>query len=171
VPNDRRREDGFSVSDDPSLLDIDVIHGFLTNSYWAREIPRAIVERSVANSLSFGVYAPGPTAATNGPLVGFGRVMSDRATFAYLADVFILEPYRGLGLSKFLMESIIAHPELQGLRSWMLLTGDAHGLYEKFGFARATIPERIMQRRPPVTYGRNAANSADSEGNNGNPNR
>jgi N-acetylglutamate synthase-like GNAT family acetyltransferase len=117
----------FLISTDRSKLDVDVIHKFLTRSYWATGIPRATVARSIENSLCFGVY-------DNSNQIGFARVISDFATYAYVADVFILEPYRERGLGKELMASIMAHPELQGLRRWSLGTRDAQGLYAQFGF-------------------------------------
>jgi N-acetylglutamate synthase-like GNAT family acetyltransferase len=117
----------FLISTDRAKLDLDVIHKFLTRSYWAAGIGRATVARSIENSLCFGVY-------DNSNQIGFARVISDFATYAYVADVFILEPYRERGLAKELMASIMAHPELQGLRRWSLGTRDAQGLYAQFGF-------------------------------------
>src|SRR6185369_16005467 len=111
--------DGFMISDDKTKLQPDVIHHFLRNSYWAKDIPLEVVKRSIENSVCFGVYS-------GNKQVGFARVVSDLATFAYLADVFILEEYRGKGLSKRLMEYIMEYPQLQGLRRWMLATRDAH---------------------------------------------
>lgn len=140
--------DGFTISADRSKLDLDVIHGFLSTSYWSSGIPREVVERGVRNSLCFGVYDPA------GRQVGFARVISDFASFAYLADVFILEPHRGKGLSKRLMEHIVAHPDLQGLRRWMLATRDAQSLYARFGFTPLHAPERFMQRWDPDVYAR-----------------
>jgi GNAT superfamily N-acetyltransferase len=109
-----------------------------------------VVERSIANSLSFGVYAAG--AETAHEQVGFARVTTDRATSAYLQDIFILPNYRGLGLSRKLMEAILAHPELQGLRRWILATADAHKLYEKFGFSSLSTPDRFMELYNPNVY-------------------
>ncbi len=127
------------ISTDKSKLDIPLIHNFLSKeSYWAKNIPIELVKKSVANSLCFGVYL-------DGRQIGFARVMSDCATFAYIADVFILAPYRGKGISKKLMEFIKEHPELQGLRRWMLATADAHGLYKQFGFTGLALPERFME--------------------------
>jgi GNAT superfamily N-acetyltransferase len=111
----------FRISTDPALLNIDVIHQFLSHSYWAENIPVEIVKKSIAGSICFGVYH-------HELQIGFARVVTDKATFAYLADVFIDEKFRGLGLSKWLMETIISHHELAGLRRWMLGTRDAHGL-------------------------------------------
>jgi GNAT superfamily N-acetyltransferase len=134
----------FEISTDPARIDGNAVHAFLTNSYWAQGIPLETVRRSIANSLCFGIYHAGRQ-------VGFARVISDRATFAYLADVFVLESYRGRGLSRWLMECIMGHPDLQGLRRWMLATRDAHGLYRKYGFASIKSPERWMElHRPKV---------------------
>jgi GNAT superfamily N-acetyltransferase len=136
----------FVVSTDPARLDLKVIHGFLTNSYWAKGIPRSTVERSIEHSLCFGIYDG------TGAQVGFARVVSDFATVAYLGDIFVLQTYRGRGLSKFLMECIIRHPALQGLRRWILLTRDAHGLYKKFGFMPLKSGERYMELHRPDVY-------------------
>jgi GNAT superfamily N-acetyltransferase len=137
----------FEVSTDPAKIDIAVVHGFLSNSYWAKGIPEKVVRQSIDNSTCFGVYK-------NGEQVGFARIITDRATFSYVADVFILEPYRGNGLSKWMMECILQHPELQGLRRWALVTADAHGLYEQFGFTRLRTPERWMEMHCPGVYER-----------------
>jgi len=136
---------GVTISDDPARLDHAVIHGYLGRSYWAAGIPREIVDRSITNSLCFGVYQ-------GGRQVGFARVVTDQATFAWLADVFILEEHRGHGLSKQLMAAILAHPKLQGLRRFMLATLDAHRLYEPFGFNVTRTPERIMEIHRPDLY-------------------
>ncbi|MEO8289167.1 MAG: GNAT family N-acetyltransferase [Chloroflexota bacterium] len=141
------RKDGYVISTDPARLDLDVVHGYLAQSYWAENIPRAIVEKSVEHSLCFGVYEE-----ASGVQVGLARVVSDYATFAYLADVFILEDYRGRGLSKWLMECILSHPELQLPRSFLLATRDAHGLYSRFGFAPLDAPEKYMLRRNERVY-------------------
>lgn len=141
----------FLISTDKSKLQIDVIHNYLANySYWAKGIPVEIVERSILNSIAFGVYFQDEEALKQ---VGFCRVTSDLATFAYLADVFILEEYRGDGLSKFLMETVLQHPDLQGLRRWVLATADAHGLYAKYGFTPLDKPENFMQIRLQNPYG------------------
>ena len=135
----------FTVTCDPAKLDHAVIVEFLASSYWARGIPPATVEKALAHSLCF--------ALLNGDRqIGLARVISDHATFAYLADVFVLPEYRGKGLSKWLVECIISHPELQGLRRWMLATLDAHGLYEKFGFTPLKRPEMFMERHNPHVY-------------------
>ena len=133
------RRGEFVISTDRARLDLDAIHGFLTNCYWAKGIPRNAVERSIKHSLCFGIYDG------TGAQVGFARVISDFATIAYLGDVFVLESHRGRGLSKWMMECITQHPLLQGLRRWILLTRDAHGLYEKFGFTPLKAPERYME--------------------------
>ena len=130
--------DGFVISTDRERLDRPAIHAFLRNSYWAKEIPREVVDRSIENALCFGVYE-------GSKQVGFARVISDLATFAYLGDVFIVESHRGRGLSKWLMEVIRGHPDLQGLRRWSLATRDAHSLYERFGFHRPANPDRLME--------------------------
>lgn len=141
----------YSLSTDRSRLDLPAIHAYLSQeSYWSKGIPYEIVARAIQNSLCFGVYK-GQTQ------VGFARVISDYTTFAYLCDVFILEPYRGQGLGKWLVASILEHPSLQGLRNFMLFTWDAHGLYARFGFAPPAHPERIMTRADPDIYRRPAA--------------
>lgn len=127
----------FSISTDKSKIDLATIHNFLKSSYWAENISIAIVEKSINNSLCFGIYE-------GEKQVGFARVITDYATFAYLADVFILEPYRGQGLGKWLVKTILKHPELQGLKKWLLVTKDAHELYRQYGFQNLTIPERYM---------------------------
>jgi GNAT superfamily N-acetyltransferase len=132
------QRDGFTISTDRSKLDRKAIHDFLAGSYWAKGIPRDVVDRSIDNALCFGLYE-------NGRQVGFARVITDSATFAYLADVFVLESHRGRGLATWLMNTILAHPSLQGLRRWMLVTRDAHPLYRKVGFAALANPERIME--------------------------
>jgi GNAT superfamily N-acetyltransferase len=144
----------YLISEDPSKLDLDLIHKFLSeHSYWAGGIPRDVVARSIANSLCFGVYALGSANPdSDWRQVGFARVTTDRATFAYLGDVFILPEHRGQGLSKRLMGAILAHPDLQGLRRWMLATADAHELYCRFGFAALSQPDRFMQRHDPDVY-------------------
>jgi GNAT superfamily N-acetyltransferase len=135
----------FVISTDNERLDLDLVHGFLTECYWARGIPREVVDRSIENSLCFGVYR-------DGKQVGFARVISDSATYAYIGDVFVLESYRGRGLGKWLMECIMQHPELQGLRRWGLVTQDAHGLYSPFGFTLLKTPERYMELLDPEVY-------------------
>jgi GNAT superfamily N-acetyltransferase len=134
--------DGFTVSTDPARLDIDLIHRILsTDSYWAEGRPYDTTVRAFAGSMPFGVYASDDT------LVGWARVITDRATFAYLADVWVMETHRGQGLSKFLVGAIFEHPDLQDLRRWTLFTRDAHGLYEQFGFTVIAEPQKAMERR------------------------
>nr|WP_294790366.1 GNAT family N-acetyltransferase [uncultured Mucilaginibacter sp.] len=130
---------GFTISTDNNLLDLGLIHNYLDkDSYWANGIPFDKLERSIKNSLCFGVYFEGKQ-------IGFARVVTDKATFGYLADVFILPEFRKQGLSKWLVQTIMNHPDLQGLRRWSLATVDAHGLYAQFGFTEITNPERWMQ--------------------------
>ncbi len=135
------QKEAFLISTDKSKLDIDVIHDYLSKrSYWAENIPREIVERSIQHALVFGMYH-------GNAQIGFARVTTDFATYGYLADVFILENYRGQGLSKWLMDCVFNQtPELQGFRRWSLATADAHGLYEQFGFTALARPERMMER-------------------------
>ena len=135
---DTTTDSGFTVTTDPSRLDLDMIHGFLTASYWATHIPRGEVERALRHSLCFCVFE-GPRQ------VGFTRVISDFATFAYVSDVFVLPSHRGRGAGRALMAAVMAHPDLQGLRRWTLFTRDAHGLYRKFGFGEARDPDRLME--------------------------
>lgn len=141
-----RSRDGFTVSDDPARLDVAAIHAYLTQSYWAKGIPRDVVERSIRGSLCFGLYSG------DGAQIGFARVITDRAAFAYVCDVYVLEEYRGHGLGVWLMECVLDHPDLRGLRRWLLTTQDAHGLYEKVGFVRAPFPERFMVIDRPNLY-------------------
>jgi GNAT superfamily N-acetyltransferase len=140
------RRDEFLISTDRHRLNLDVVHSFLTNCYWAKGIPWEVVARSIEHSLCFGIYED------SGTQVGFARVVSDFATVAYLGDVFVLESHRGRGLSKWLMECIVQHPALQDLRRWILLTRDAHGLYSQFGFTPVKDPERYMELHRPNVY-------------------
>lgn len=133
------KRDKFIISDDASRLNMDVICEFLSRSYWANKRPRGAIEKSIQFSLNFGVY-------DGERQIGFARVVTDRAVFAYLCDVFIHEEYRGQALGKWMMQCILAHPDLQGLRRWCLLTQDAHGLYEKFGFTELKDPVRWMEK-------------------------
>lgn len=135
----------YDVSADKQRLDVATIHEYLTQSYWSPGVPRAIVERAIEGSLCFGVFLQGKQ-------VGFARVVTDQATFAYLADVFILKPHRGKGLSKRLMQFIFAHPDLQELRRFMLATKDAHGLYKQFGFTELSNPAHFMELHRPQVY-------------------
>jgi len=132
-------KEGFCISTDKTKLDVDSIHKFLsTQAYWCLNIPKDTVQTAIENSLCFGVYQ-------NEKQIGFARVISDFATIAYLGDVYILEEYRGNGLSKWLMEAIMSHPHLQGLRRWILLTGDAHGLYRQFGWTDIADSSKWME--------------------------
>jgi len=140
----------FEITTDPERIDLAVVHAFLYDSYWANGIPRETVENSIRNSLCFGLYRGKQQA-------GFARVITDRATYAYLADVFVLPEYRGRGLSKWMMECIVTHPHLRGLRRWTLATRDAHGLYQQFGFRLLAAPERWMERHDPEVYTRKPA--------------
>ena len=136
----------YLITTDPARVDIAVVHGYLSrDSYWAKNIPLDVVERSINNSLCFSILQ-------GDEQVGFARVTTDRATVAYLGDVFVLPAHRGMGLSKWLMECVIGHPELQGLRRWMLATADAHGLYTQSGFSPIKAPERWMERHFPDIY-------------------
>jgi GNAT superfamily N-acetyltransferase len=139
------REGAYLISDAEHLLRLDVIHEFLIKSYWSAGIPKELLGRAIANSLCFGVYV-------GTQQVGFARVISDYATFAYIADVFVLEEHRGKGLSKRLMEMIMSHPKLQGLRRWHLVTRDAHGLYQQYGFSALSDPARHMELSIPDIY-------------------
>lgn len=144
--------DGFRISTDPERLDVDVIHEYLAaRSYWAKGIPREIVERSIRGSLCFGIYET-DAGGESERQIGFARVITDRATFAYLADVFVLEGWRGRGLSKWLLETILAHPDLQGLRRFCLGTRDAQRLYARYGFANPKDPSRFMEILRPDLY-------------------
>ena len=139
----------YLVTTDMKRLDIEMVHDFLARqSYWARGIPRLTLEKSIKNSLCFGLFQAREQ-------IGFARVISDFATIAYLGDVFVLQGFRGRGLSKWLMECICSHPGLQNLRRWILVTGDAHGLYGRFGFTELAHPESFMERHNPEIYGTN----------------
>ena len=141
----KERRGEFEISTDPSRIDVAAVQGFLSASYWAKGIPFETVQRSIRNSLCFGIYCGKQQA-------GFARVITDRATFAYLADVFVMEAFRGRGLFKWLMQCIMAHPELQGLRRWSLVTRDAQELYRQFGFRALSAPERWMEKHAPEIY-------------------
>jgi GNAT superfamily N-acetyltransferase len=138
-----------AVSTDRARIDLEVVHGYLRSSYWAAGMPRDVLERAIENSLTFGVY-------DGSRQVGFARVITDRATYAYLSDVFIVEEYRGRGLSKWLMECILAHPDLQGLRRFALFTRDASRLYERYGFEPARGRSVYLERWAPNVYGRSS---------------
>ncbi len=135
--------DEFTISTDRDRIDIDVVHGFLKRSYWAAERPIETIRRTIEHSIPFGVFR-------GDEMIGFARVVTDYGTIAYVADVFILEPYRGRGLSKRLMHAMLDHPELQVMRRWLLATRDAHGLYTQFGFTDLLNPTRWLERRDPT---------------------
>lgn len=141
----RADRDGFRISTDPTELDIDAIHAYLSSSYWADGISKERVARSIAHSLCFGLFY-------DDAQIGFARVITDRATFAYIGDVYILDAYQGCGLGKWLIQTITAHPDLQGLRRWSLVTRDAHGLYAQFGFHALRDPSGYMERNDVVSY-------------------
>lgn len=139
------QQNGFVISTDINRLDLHIIHQFLANSYWAQGLPLEVLERSIRHSLVFGLYKQHQQ-------VGFARVVTDYATFAYLSDVFVLEAWRGQGLGKWLIETIVAHPQLQGLRRWLLATKDAHEFYQPFGFQALKNPDRFMEQWDPDIY-------------------
>lgn len=139
-------KDQYVISDENARLNIAFVHRYLSEeSYWAKNIPYETVERSIQHSLCFGLYLQKQQ-------IGFARLVTDRATFAYLADVFIIEEERGKGLSKWLMQAILNHPDVAGLRRWMLGTRDAHELYKQFGFTPLPVPERFMELHFPHVY-------------------
>ena len=138
---------GCHVTTDPRKIDRQLVHGFLAASYWSKGIPREVFDRSIENAICFSLF-------DGSAQVGFARVVTDRATFAYLADVFVLESHRGRGLAKLIMEAVVAHPDLQGLRRWVLATRDAHGLYARYGFTPLHQPDRFMERWDPQVYQR-----------------
>lgn len=133
----------YSISTDPAKLNVETIYNYISyESYWGKDRPFEVVKRSIENSLPFGIYH-------KDEMVGFARVVTDYATFAWIADVFILSGHRGKGLSKWVMKTILSHPQLQGFRRWILATKDAHELYRKFGFRELSKPERWMERPDP----------------------
>jgi N-acetylglutamate synthase-like GNAT family acetyltransferase len=135
----------FECSFDKSRLDVDAIHAFLASTYWSPGVPRETVERAIDNSLCIGGYI-------DGQQVAFARMVTDRATFAYLADVYVIPSHRGKGLSRRLLEALTSHPDVQSLRRMLLVTRDAQGLYAKFGFKPLAAPERFMERHNPNAY-------------------
>lgn len=142
----------YLISSDPKDFDFEVIYQFVSQSYWARGIPRDTLSKALDNSLCFAVLKQGDSDAQE--LVGFARVITDKATFAYLGDVFVTPTEQGKGLSKMLMRAVSEHKDLQGLRRFMLATRDAHGLYQQFGFTAVTNPEILMQIHDPDIYSR-----------------
>lgn len=139
--------DGYELSDDPARLDVDVIWGYLRTAYWSEDVPRDVVTGAIDGSLCLGLYAPG------GEQVGFARAVTDSATFAWIADVFVLEPHRDRGLGVWIVEELLAHPRMQGLRSITLATRDAHALYERFGFVRHGELRMSRSTSPEELYG------------------
>ncbi|HEX7640196.1 MAG TPA: GNAT family N-acetyltransferase [Burkholderiaceae bacterium] len=139
----------YDISSDPGRMDVDAIHAFLATAYWSPGVPRAVVARAIANSICFGAFHEGAQ-------VGFARVITDRATFGYVSDVYVLPEHRGRGLAGRLVEAIRAHPDLRGLRRMMLATRDAHGLYARFGFAPLKAPDRMMEILAQHPYGAGA---------------
>jgi GNAT superfamily N-acetyltransferase len=140
------RKNDFVITTDRTKLDILLIHDFLSNkAYWSKNIPLEKVKMAIENSLNFALFYKNKQ-------VGYARIVSDFSAIAYLGDVFIIEEYRGQGLSKWLMETIVSHPHLQNLRRWILLTGDAHELYKKYGWKPIAAPERWMEKHDPNVY-------------------
>ena len=135
----------YEISSERGRMDVAAIHSFLTRTYWARGIPLETVQRAIENSLCFGVFQ-------GEAQVGFARVITDQATFAYLADVYLLDEHRGKGLARRLVQAVLAHPRLQGLRRWLLVTRDAHALYRPHGFEPVAHPDRIMEIHRPDAY-------------------
>ena len=143
--NTCERRGEFTIDTDTATFDLHAIHAYLASSYWATGIPLATVERSIAHALCFGLFH-------HDAQIGFARVITDRATFAYIGDVYILDAYQGRGLGTWLMQTITAHADLQGLRRWSLVTRDAHGLYERFGFHPLADASRYMERNDVISY-------------------
>jgi ribosomal protein S18 acetylase RimI-like enzyme len=144
-PPIEHQRDGFTVSTDPERLDVDAVHAFLTTAYWSEGIPRETVARALAHSLCFGLYGERRQ-------IGLARVITDSTTFAYLCDVYVLPEYSRRGLGRWLMECVMAHPDLQGLRRFSLVTRDAHELYRPFGFTEIASPGRHMEIVRPGLY-------------------
>ena len=156
----------YAISTERSRLDFELIHNFLSNhSYWATGRSLERVRRSIENSVCFGLYKS-RAGVSEQQQIGFARVVTDYATFAWLADVFVLEEYRGRGLAKWLMEVIVTHPELQGFRRWLLATRDAHELYRRFGFAELKESERWMERLDQKGLSADYTDSADNQDSN-----
>ena len=145
APGSERKRERFTITTDPSRVDLDAVHAYLQRSYWAEGIPKDVVAKAVAGSLCFSLFDG--TAQ-----VGFARVVTDRATFAYLCDVYVLEEHRGRGLGRRLMDEVMAHPDLAGLRRFMLVTRDAHALYAPLGFVAPAHPDRYMEITRPDIY-------------------
>jgi GNAT superfamily N-acetyltransferase len=151
------QRDDYSISDRNEDLDRAAIHAFLREAYWSPGLPRAVLDKAIDRSLCFGLRR-------GEEMIGFARVISDRASFAYLADVFVLPAHRAHGLGKWLIACVLAHPELQGLRRWMLATRDAHGLYRQNGFRELRNPERFMEINDPDIYQKRAESTAPEAG-------
>ena len=141
------RRDGYEISDDPARVDVEVVWRFLRGAYWSPNVPRDVVERSIAGSLTLGMYAP------DGAQAGFARAVTDGATYAWIADVFVMEAHRGRGLGVWVVETLLGHPQMQGLRMITLNTLDAHGLYERFGFVRDGERRLVRYVSPAELYG------------------
>ena len=141
----RALTDGYELDDDPQRIDVDAVHAYLTRSYWAEGISKNLVARSIEGSLCFGLL-------DGSRQIGFARVVSDGATFGWLCDVYVLEEHQGRGLGTWMMRELMMHPDLQGLRRWGLVTRDAHGLYEKVGFAAPANPAGLMEIARPGMY-------------------
>ncbi|WP_144208133.1 GNAT family N-acetyltransferase [Shewanella donghaensis] len=150
--------DGYTISTNNEMLDIPFIHQFISQTYWAKGIPKSVLEKAIQHSLCFGVYALDGKRVDKqidkqiSKQVGFARLITDRASFAYLADVFIIDEHRGLGLSKWLIDAVVNHEDVKGMRRMMLATRDAHGLYAQFGFLPIENPEILMQIWRPNIY-------------------
>jgi GNAT superfamily N-acetyltransferase len=141
----REHPDGFVADDNIERVDLDVVHGFLRTAYWSPGVPRDVVARAIANSVVVGVYAP------DGAQVAFARAVTDRATFAWIADVFVLPSHQGHGLGRFVVSTLLDHPDLQGLRRTLLATADAHTLYRSYGFDDLPNPGRFLAIQQPAT--------------------
>jgi GNAT superfamily N-acetyltransferase len=152
MPHFERRQGNYLITTDSGRFDVDAIHAYLVRSYWAKGIPKEIVARSIQGSLCFSLLSKGADTTTWAEQIGFARVISDRATFAYLCDVYVLEEHRGRGLAKWLIQTVIEHPDLSGLRRLMLGTRDAHGLYERYGFTPLARPSTFMEIARPGLY-------------------
>ena len=158
-----RQQGSFRLTTDTTSMDLDAIHAYLSRSYWSEGIPKELVARAMAGSICFGLLENVRGSGSSDPLtpsdplarqrqIGFARVITDRATYAYLCDVYVLEEYQGRGLGTWLLRELVTHPDLQGLRRFALVTRDAHGLYEKFGFERLADPSGHMQIARPGLY-------------------